>query len=88
MAKANFEVRKKCELCDFLWKDVFRTGLGVFMDGIDGATRVAQTSGGGTSSDMPWRDKDEDYLHWSYRAMRYAHVKHYTGNKLKQSLSK
>ena len=45
MAKATFEVKKKCELCDFLWKDVFRTGLGVFMDGIDGATRVAQTSG-------------------------------------------
>ena len=27
-------------------------------DGIDGATSVAQTSGGGgTSSDMPWREK-------------------------------
>ena len=27
-------------------------------DGIDGATIVAQTSGGGgTSSDMPWREK-------------------------------
>ncbi len=35
-------------------------------DGIDGATSVAQTSGGGgTSSDMPWREKDEDYLHWA-----------------------
>ena len=44
--------------------------------------------GGGTSSDMPWRDKDEDYLHWAYRAMRYAHAKHYPGNRLKQSLSK
>ena len=54
-------------------------------DGIDGATSVAQTSGGGgTSSDMPWRDKDEDYLHWAYRAMRYAHAKHYPGNKLKK----
>ena len=67
----------------------FTTGLRVFMDGIDGATSVAQTSGGGgTSSDMPWRDKDEDYLHWAYRAMRYAHAKHYPGNKLKRSLSK
>ena len=70
------------------WKDVFATGLRVFMDGIDGATSVAQTSGGGgTSSDMPWRDKDEDYLHWAYRAMRYAHAKHYPGNKLKKSKS-
>ena len=70
------------------WKDVFATGLRVFMDGIDGATSVAQTSGGGgTSSDMPWRDKDEDYLHWAYRAMRYAHAKHYPGNKLRKSKS-
>ena len=76
--------------CNFQrWKDVFGTGLRVFIDGIDGATSVAQTSGGGgTSSDMPWRDKDEDYLHWAYRAMRYAHAKHYPGNRLKQSLSK
>ena len=68
------------------------------MDGIDGATSVAQTSGGasvaqtsgggGTSSDMPWRDKDEDYLHWAYRAMHYAHAKHYPGNRFKYSLSK
>ena len=57
-------------------------------DGIDSATSVAQTSGGGgTSSDMPWREKDEDYLHWAYRAMRYAHAKHYPGNKLKKSKS-
>jgi len=41
-----------------------------------------------TSSDMPWRDKDEDYLHWAYRAMRYAQAKHYPGNRFKRSLSK
>lgn len=71
------------------WKDVFTTGLRVFMNGIDGATSVAQTSGGGgTSSDMPWREKDEDYLHWAYHAMRYAHAKHYPGNRFKRSLSK
>ena len=71
------------------WKDVFTTGLRIFMDGIDGATSVAQTfGGGGTSSDMRWRDKDEDYLHWAYRAMRYAHAKHFPGNRLKRSLSK
>lgn len=70
------------------WNDVFTTGLRVFMDGIDGATSVAQTSGGGgTSSDMPWREKDEDYLHLAYRAMRYAHAKHYPGNKLRKSKS-
>ncbi len=53
-----------------------------------GATSVAQTSGGGgTSSDMSWRDKDEDYLHWAYRAMRYTHAKCYPGNKLKKGKS-
>jgi len=70
------------------WKDVFTTGPRVFMNGIDGATSVAQTSGGsGTSNDMPWRDKDEDYLHWAYRSMLYAHAKHFPGNKLKKSKS-
>ena len=42
---------------------------------LDGATTVAQ--GGGTSSDLPWRDKDEDYLDLALRCMRFAHVKHY-----------
>ena len=76
--------------CNFQrWKDVFTTGLRIFMDGIDGATSVAQTSGGGgTSNDMPWRDKDEDFLDWARRVMRYAHAKHYPGNRLKRSLSK
>lgn len=61
----------------------------VFIAGIDGATGVAQVSGGGsTSNDMPWRDKDEDFLDWARRAMRYAHAKHYPGNRLKRSLSK
>ena len=60
---------------DFRWKDVLSTGLRVFIAGIDGATGVAQVSGGGgTSNDMPWRDKDEDYLDWARRAMRYAHA--------------
>ena len=34
---------------------------------------------------MPWREKDEDYLHWAWRAMQYAHAKHYPGNKLRKS---
>ena len=73
--------------CNFLrWNDVMRTGLQVFIAGINGATSVAQTSGDGEAkNDMPWREKDEDYLHWAYRAMRYAHAKHYSGNKLRKS---
>lgn len=52
------------------WEDVLRTGIRVFINGINGATSVApSTGGGGTSNDMPWRDKDEDYLHWARRAM-------------------
>ena len=43
------------------------------------------SGGGGTTSNMPWRDKDEDYLHWAWRAMQYAHAKHYPGNKLRKS---
>lgn len=40
------------------WNDVLKTGMQVFLAGINGATSVAQTSGGGgTTSDMPWRDK-------------------------------
>lgn len=74
---------------NFRWKDVLSTGLRVFIAGIDGATGVAQVSGGGgTSNDMPWRDKDEDFLDWARRAMRYAHAKHYPGNRFKRSLSK
>jgi hypothetical protein len=46
------------------------------------------SGGGGTSNDMPWRDKDEDLLDWARRAMRYAHAKHYPGNRLKRPLSK
>lgn len=74
---------------NFRWKDVLSTGLRVFIAGIDGATGVAQVSGGGgTSNDMPWRDKDEDFLDWARRVMRYAHAKHYPGNRFKRSLSK
>ena len=74
---------------NFRWKDVLSTGLRVFIAGIDGATGVAQVSGGGgTSNDMPWREKDEDFLDWARRAMQYAHAKHYPGNRFKRSLSK
>lgn len=53
------------------------------------APGVAQVSGGGgTSNDMPCRDKDEDFLDWARRAMRYAYALYYPGNRLKRSLSK
>jgi hypothetical protein len=37
------------------WEDVLRTGIRVFIDGINGATSVVPSSGGGgTTNDMPW----------------------------------
>lgn len=59
------------------WNDVLATAVQVLVAGIDGATTVAQGGGGGTSSDLPWRDKDEDYLDYARRCMRFAHAKHY-----------
>ena len=71
------------------WEDVLRFGLRVFIAGINGATSVAPSSiGGGTSNDMPWRDKDEDYIHWARRAMLYAHAKHYPGSRYKRTQSR
>ena len=58
----------------------------VFIAGLNGATSMAPSSGGGgTSNDMPWRDKDEDLLDWARRAMRYAHTKHYPGSRCKRT---
>ena len=74
---------------NFRWKDVLSTGLRVFIAGIDGATGVAQVSGGGgTSNDMPWRDKNEDFLDWARRAMRYAHANCYPGSRHKRTQSR
>lgn len=68
---------------------MLNTGLRIFIAGLNGATSMAPSSGGGgTSNDMPWRDKDEDLLDWARRAMRYAHTTHYPGNRLKRPLSK
>ena len=73
----------------FGFNDVLDRGRRVFLAGLDGATSVAPSSGGGgTSNDMPWRDKDEDLMDYARRVMRYAHAKHYPGNRLKRSLSK
>ena len=58
----------------------------VFLAGQDGATGVAQVSGGdGTSKDMPWRDKDEDLMDYARRVMRYAHAKCYPSNRQKRT---
>jgi hypothetical protein len=69
------------------FNDVLDRGRRVFLAGLDGATGVVQVSGG-TSNDMPWRDKDEDLQDYARRVMRYAHAKHYPGNRFKQTLSK
>lgn len=51
-----------------------------------GTTSVAPSSGGGgTSNDMPWRDKDEDFLQFAHRVMLYAHAKCYPGNRHKRT---
>ena len=74
---------------NFRFNDVLDRARRVFLAGLDGATSVAPGSGGGgTSNDMPWRDKDEDFLHFAHRVMLYAHAKCYPGNRLKRSLSK
>lgn len=71
------------------WEDVLNTGLRVFVAGINGATSMSESSGGGgTSNDMPWRDKDEDLLDWARRAMRYAHAKHYPGSRHSRTQSR
>ena len=71
------------------WNDVLDRGRRVFLAGLDGATGVSQVSGGGgTSNDMPWRDKDEDFLDWARRAMLYAHAKCYPSNRHKRTQSR
>ncbi|MBO7539007.1 MAG: hypothetical protein J6T44_06965, partial [Prevotella sp.] len=35
------------------------------------------SGGGGTSNDMPWRDKDEDFLHFARRTMLYVPMVRY-----------
>ena len=63
---------------------MLNTGLRIFI--ANGATSMAPSSGsGGTSNDMPWRDKDENLLDWARRAMRYAHAKHYPGSRHKRT---
>lgn len=71
------------------FNDVLGRGRRVFLAGLDGSTNVAQGYGcGDTSSDMPWRDKDEDFLDWARRAMRYAHAKCYYSSRHKRTQSR
>lgn len=47
-----------------LWAHVFYVLIRPMGQTLQGTTCVTQSSGGGgTSNDMPWRDKDEDFLH-------------------------
>ena len=51
-----------------------------------GTTCVTPSSGGGgTSNDMPWRDRDEDSLHFAHRVMLYAHAQYYPVNRHKRT---
>ena len=71
------------------FNDVLNKGIQVFLAGLDGATGVAQVSGGGgTSNDMPWREKDEDLLHFALRVMLFAHAKCYPGSRYKRTQSR
>ncbi len=71
------------------FNDVLDRARRLFLTGLDGATSMAPSSGGGgTSNDMPWRDKDEDFLHFAHRVMLYAHAKHYPGNRYKRAQSR
>lgn len=51
------------------FNDVLDRARRVFLAGLDSANSVAPSSGGGgTSNDMLWRDKDEDYLPFVHRS--------------------
>ena len=66
------------DMCDMRFKDVLGTAVKMFIEGINGATSITQSGGGGGSnSELPWRDKDEDIFNFARRCMRFAHSKHY-----------
>ena len=66
------------DMCDMRFKDVLGTAVKMFIEGINGATSITQSGGGGGSnSELPWRDKDEDIFSFARRCMRFAHSKHY-----------
>lgn len=66
------------DMCDMRFKDVLGTAVKMFIEGINGATSITQSGGGGGSnSELPWRNKDEDIFSFARRCMRFAHSKHY-----------
>lgn len=66
------------DMCDMRFKDVLGTAVKMFIEGVNGATSITQSGGGGGSnSELPWRDKDEDIFSFARRCMRFAHRKHY-----------
>ena len=46
--------------------------LSIFVGLIDTPNVTTGGSGGGSQSDLPWRDKDEDDLQWARRCARAA----------------
>ena len=63
---------------DLRFNDVLNTAGIMFLRGVDGATNIAPGSvGGGSTSELPWRDKDEDIKDYARRCMWMAHRKCY-----------
>lgn len=55
--------------------EILKCAMYLFLGYLDGATKFAQScGGGGTSSDLPWgRNPDEDNRRFAYRCMMQAH---------------
>ena len=63
---------------DLRFNDVLNIAGIMFLRGVDGATNIAPGSvGGGSASELPWRDKDEDIKDYARRCMWMAHRKCY-----------
>ena len=61
------------------WDSVIETATLTFFNCVGGVPAGYQPSGGGgSSSDLPWRDKDEDLKDFARRCVRYAHARHAT----------
>ncbi len=56
--------------------ELIQTAIGVFVGIIVGPTEQVQVGSGGTTSDLPWRDKDDDDLRWAHKCAQYATAIH------------